>query len=145
MLRYMRALRPGKHALYGVFVTSGYRETFFRQHRSTWRSVEMLYRLRLIDKMPATGRAFRTGNVADPKIKEKTARKPVVRYKINDDGLRVNALPTAWQVLTEPTPQDLIRREHGPLAERAGPTLSDLFTMLGAVDRPAGTRARDGT
>ena len=80
----------------------------------TWRSADMLYRLRLVDKIPATGRTFRTGMVGDPKKLSKDARKPVVRYKINHEALQANALSAAWQVLTEPTEQDRLRREHGP-------------------------------
>ncbi|BCY10964.1 hypothetical protein [Actinoplanes sp. L3-i22] len=128
MLRHMRAARPAAHADSGVFVTSGDRETLYRQHRSTWRSADMLYRLRLIDRMPTTGRNFRTGKLGNPKIKDKTARKPLVRYKINDDALQDNALATAWQVLTDPSTQDVIRRDHGPLAEKADPSVSLLFS-----------------
>ncbi|MEU1755119.1 hypothetical protein ABZ436_21035 [Micromonospora matsumotoense] len=114
MLRFVRSHRPRKHEESGVFVTSGWRETLFRLHRSTWRSADMLYRLRLVDKIPAAGRTFRTGKVGDPKKLAKDARKPVVRYKINDEALQAKALSTAWQVLTEPTEQDRLRREHGP-------------------------------
>jgi hypothetical protein len=92
MLRYVRARRPGKHEDAGVFVTAGWRETFSRLHRSTWRSADMLYRLRLVDKIPATGRTFRTGKVDDPKKLAMDARKPVVRFKINDAALQANAV-----------------------------------------------------
>ncbi|MEV4708673.1 hypothetical protein [Actinoplanes sp. NPDC049316] len=124
MLRYMRARRPRTHEESGVFVTSGYRETLFRLHRSTWRSADMLYRLRLVDKIPAAGRTFRTGKVGDPKKLAENARKPVVRYKINDEALQANALSTAWQVLTEPTEQDRLRREHGPDAGNMDPLMA---------------------
>lgn len=127
MLRTMRMKRPGKHAQSGVFVTTGYRESLFRLQRATWRSADMLYRLRLIDKMPSTGRNFRTGKVGDPTKLAPDARKPVVRYKLNDEALQSNALTTAWQVLTAPTEQDRIRRDHGPLAENADPAVLGLF------------------
>lgn len=124
MLRFVRAHRSRKHEEAGVFVTSGWRETLFRLHRSTWRSADMLYRLRLVDKMPATGRTFRTGKVGDPKKLAKDAKKPVVRYKINDEALQADALTTAWQVLTEPTEQDRLRREHGPQVENMDPSVA---------------------
>ena len=126
MLRTMRTKRPGKHAKSGVFVTTGYRESVFRLERATWRSANMLYRLRLIDKMPSAGRNFRTGKVGDPTKLAPGARKPVVRYKLNDEALQSNALTTAWQVLTAPTEQDRIRRDHGPLAENADPAVLSL-------------------
>ncbi|MFG1894941.1 hypothetical protein ACGFIP_13065 [Micromonospora zamorensis] len=66
----------------------------FRQRRSTRRSADMLYRLRLVDKMPATGRTFRTGKVGDAKKLADDARKPLVRYKLNDQVLQANALTT---------------------------------------------------
>ncbi|KXK62661.1 hypothetical protein AWW66_06970 [Micromonospora rosaria] len=124
MLRFVRARRPRRHDESGVFVTSGWRETLFRLHRSTWRSADMLYRLRLIDKMPSAGRTFRTGKVGDPKMLAENARKPVVRYKINDEALQAHALTTAWQVLTGPSEQDRVRREHGPLVETMDPLVA---------------------
>lgn len=129
MLRTMRAKRPGKHAHAGVFVTTGYRESMFHLQRATWRSTDMLYRLRLIDKMPSAGRSFRSGKVGDPKKLASGARKPVVRYKLNDETLQSNALTTAWQVLTAPTEQDLIRRQHGPLAEKLDPAAQSVLDL----------------
>lgn len=106
MLRTMRNKRPGKHTSHGVFVTSGYRESVFRLQRATWRSADTLHRLRLIDRLPSAGRNFRTGKTGDPAQLAPGAKKRVVRYRLNDEALKVNALSTAWQVLTEPTEKD---------------------------------------
>ncbi|MBM0226849.1 hypothetical protein [Micromonospora sp. ATA51] len=125
MLLTMRAHRRRRHEQGGVFVTSGSREEIFGLHRATWRSADMLYRLRLVDRLPSIGRNFRTGKIGDPGQHGKDARKPVVRYKINDAALQSNALSTAWQVLTDPTEKDLIRRDRGPLAEQAPDSLID--------------------
>jgi hypothetical protein len=95
MLRTMRNKWPGKHAAAGVFVTSGWRESMFRLQRATWRSADMLYRLGLIDKLPSVGRNFRTGRVGDPAQLADGAKKRVVRYRLNDEALKANALTTA--------------------------------------------------
>jgi hypothetical protein len=52
-LRFVRARRRREHEEFAVFVTSGGPETFFRLRRSTWRSADMLYHLRLVAKIPA--------------------------------------------------------------------------------------------
>lgn len=49
----------------------------------------------------------------------------MVRYRLNDQALTADALSTAWQVLTEPSEQDRVRRERGPLAEVAAIDLAD--------------------
>lgn len=117
MLRTMRNKRPSKHISHGVFVTSGFRESVFRLQRATWRSADTLYRLRLIDRLPSAGRNFRTGKIGDPAQLAPGAKKRVVRYRLNDEALKVNALSTAWQILTEPTAKDKLRRDIGPMAE----------------------------
>ena len=127
MLQFIRARRPRKHEQFGVFITSHWRETLFRLHRSTWRSADMLHRLRLVDKQPSTGRTFRTGKLGDPKKLAAGARKPVVRYKLNDEALLADALSTAWRVLAEPTQQDIQRREHSASPEGGTGAASMLF------------------
>jgi len=119
MLRTMRNKRPGKHISHGVFVTSGFRESVFRLQRATWRSADILHRLRLIDRLPSAGRNFRTGKTGDPAQLAPGAKKRVVRYRLNDEALKANALSTAWQILTEPTAKDQLRRDIGPMAELA--------------------------
>ncbi|MEU4439006.1 hypothetical protein [Micromonospora chalcea] len=127
MLLAMRSVRRRRHAQRGVFVTSGVREDMFGLHRPTWRSADMLYRLRLVDRLPSTGRNFRTGKIGDARQHGEDARKPVVWYKINDEALHANALSTAWQVLTEPTEKDLVRRDRGPEAEKAPESIRDVM------------------
>ncbi|BCB88777.1 hypothetical protein Psuf_060900 [Phytohabitans suffuscus] len=72
----------------------------------------MLHRLGLIDKMPSVGRSYRTGKARQPNQHAPGTKKPVVRYKLNDEGLKANTLVKTWQVLTAPTDKDRMRLEH---------------------------------
>jgi hypothetical protein len=131
-----RAKRQAQHAQHGVFITSDDQETHYAIHRSTWRTADMLFRLRLIDRLPAPGR---TGRIGDPRQLAADGKKPVVRYRINDEALESDALTRALQVLTEPTDADRIRAEHGPLAEQEfltnpNPTPPTVSQFLGLTE-----------
>jgi hypothetical protein len=114
-----RARRTTRHEQHGIFITSGHQDTHYAMQRATWRSTDMLFRLRLIDRLPASGRTFATGKIGNPVHTAKGAKKPVVRFRVNDKALQANALTTALQVLTAPNEADGIRRERGPLVEQS--------------------------
>ncbi|MEW1648602.1 hypothetical protein [Streptomyces sp. NPDC091219] len=56
--------------------------------RATWRSADMLYRLRLIDRLPSAGRNFRTGKTGNLAQLAPGAKKRVVRYRLNGEARR---------------------------------------------------------
>ena len=122
-LLYMRKAHLGYHEQVGVFLTAEHREKYFGLTRTTWRSVDLLHRYRLIDRMPSTGRSFRSGKVGQ--FPERWANREVlpVRHKIVDKALDRLAIPAIRQVLTAPTDLDKQRLEIGQAAIDANQNL----------------------
>jgi len=115
-LTWLRARFPGHHAARGNYLREDDRRDFFQLTPYTWKATERLHRFRLIDRSPSPGRSFRTGKVGDRDAR--WANKQVMPYlfTINDDALKRPALATIHQILTDPTPEDIMRREKGQAA-----------------------------
>jgi hypothetical protein len=96
-----------------VYLRADHRRNNFRLTRTTLRAPDFLHRFRLVDRAPAPGRNFRTGNVGD--FKRRWANREVMPalFTLNDEALRRPALDAIHEVLTAPTGEDLMRRERG--------------------------------
>ena len=140
-LAFLRTRFPSRHSEQGVYLREDHRRDFFQLARYTWRATERLHRFRLVDRAPSPGRNFRTGNVGNRDAR--WAKKQVMPYlfTVNDDALKAPALDTIHQILTNPSPEDEMRRERGQAAVDAFTTeiAANPFAMPGArlFPRPA--------
>jgi hypothetical protein len=112
-LTFLRWRFPERHAEQGVYLLDSHRRDNFRLKRATWRATDFLHRFRLIDRAPSPGRNFRTGNIGD--FKRRWANRQVTPslFSLNTETLGQPALETIHRILTTPTDEDQLRREHG--------------------------------
>lgn len=131
LMSLLRAQFPGKHATQGVFLTAEDRRNVFGLTRTAWRGTDLLHRFRIIDRLPAHVRNYRTGKVGDFERKWAKGEVKPVLFTLNDEALQRPALATIHQVLTTPTEEGV------PVVNSAKTALRTIFDR-----RTSGVRSR---